>query len=79
MAHTNAPELEIVAGNGLLHRRLFLAQTAGVVGVALLRAQPAEAAAQQNVPVWMTAPGGALRRPGASAGPGRWRGGATGP
>src|SRR5436190_14170409 len=46
---------DVVAGGGLLHRRLFLAQTAGLAGVTLLRAQPA--AAQQDVPGWIKAPG----------------------
>ena len=36
----DTPDLEIVAGGGLIHRRWFLAQTAGAAGLALLRAQP---------------------------------------
>ena len=51
--------LEVVAGGGLLHRRVFLAQTAGVMGIALMRAQPSFA--QQGVPAWMKAPGAPLR------------------
>ena len=57
MANITAQDLEPVAGNGLLSRRLVLA--AGVAGLGLLRAAPA--AAQQNVPAWMTAPGAPLR------------------
>jgi len=50
-------ELEQVAGNGLLHRRLFLTQGAallGTGGLGLLTAQPATA---QELPSWMRAPG----------------------
>lgn len=50
-------DLEPVAGNGLLPRRLFL--TGGLAGVSLLRAVPT--LAQQNVPEWMKAPGAPLR------------------
>ena len=56
---TTEPALEVVAGNGLLHRRLFLAQGAALVGaggVSLLTAQPA-AAEPLAVPPWMKAPG----------------------
>ncbi len=56
----DTPDLEIVAGDGLIHRRWFLAQTAGAAGWALLRAQPG-VAAQQDVPPWMKAPGQPLR------------------
>ena len=52
-------QLEVVAGGGLLHRRVFLAQTAGVMGIALMRAQPSFA--QQDVPAWMKVPGAPLR------------------
>ena len=55
----DTPNLEIVAGNGLMHRRWFLAQTAGAAGFALLCARPA--LAQQEVPPWMKAPGQPLR------------------
>jgi sulfane dehydrogenase subunit SoxC len=51
--------MEAVAGNGLLHRRLFLTQSAvllGAGGTGLLSAQPA-AAAPLEVPPWMKAPG----------------------
>lgn len=51
--------LEVVAGGGLLHRRVFLAQTVGLTGIALMRAQPSSA--QQDVPAWMKAPGAPLR------------------
>jgi sulfane dehydrogenase subunit SoxC len=50
---------EIVAGNGLLHRRLFLAKSAallGAGGVSLLAARPA-GADPLEVPEWMKAPG----------------------
>jgi sulfane dehydrogenase subunit SoxC len=51
--------LEAVAGNGLLHRRLFLARSAallGAGGLSLLSARPA-AADPLTVPPWMEAPG----------------------
>lgn len=50
---------EPVAGNGLLHRRLFLTQGAALVGaggLGLLTAQPASAE-MLEVPPWMRAPG----------------------
>ena len=53
-------EFEVVAGGGLLHRRLFLSASLGAAGLALLRARPADAA-QQDVPPWMKAPGQGLR------------------
>jgi sulfane dehydrogenase subunit SoxC len=54
-----AAEQEPVAGNGLLHRRLFLTQGAALVGaggLTLLSAQPAWAE-PLAVPAWMKAPG----------------------
>ena len=50
--------VETVAGNGLLHRRLFLTQGAAVVGGSLgfLTAQPA-GAEPLAIPEWMKAPG----------------------
>jgi sulfane dehydrogenase subunit SoxC len=49
--------LEAVAGNGLLHRRLFLAQGAALAGgLTLLSATPV-LAEPLNVPPWMKAPG----------------------
>src|SRR5215831_14138728 len=57
MSKLKTHDFEPVAGNGLLHRRLFL--TGGLAGLSLLRAAPL--LAQQNVPVWMKAPGGPLR------------------
>jgi len=57
MSTRNAKDLEPVAGNGLLPRRLFL--TGGLAGLSLLRAMPLSA--QQNVPDWMKAPGAPLR------------------
>jgi sulfane dehydrogenase subunit SoxC len=56
----NHGQIEIVAGGGLLHRRVFLSSSVGAAGLALLRARPANAA-QQDVPAWMKAPGGGLR------------------
>jgi sulfane dehydrogenase subunit SoxC len=52
------PVLEEVAGNGLLHRRLFLAQSASLfgAGVTLLTAVPSSAASP-DAPAWMTTPG----------------------
>ena len=48
---------EPVAGNGLLHRRLFLAQGAALVGsLGLMTARPA-AADPLTIPQWMRAPG----------------------
>ena len=57
MSKLKAHDLEPVAGNGLLPRRLFL--TGGLAGLFLLRAVPLSA--HQNVPEWMKAPGGPLR------------------
>jgi len=57
MSKPKPHDLEPVAGNGLLPRRLFLA--GGLAGLSLLRAVPL--AAQQTVPEWMKAPGGPLR------------------
>ena len=51
------PRVQVVAANGLLHRRLFLQESAGIAGLALLRATPAAAAQSQDVPAWMKAPG----------------------
>jgi sulfane dehydrogenase subunit SoxC len=54
--------LEAVAGNGLLHRRLFLtggAALLGAGGLGLMTARPA-AAAPPELPGWMRAPGAAL-------------------
>lgn len=51
--------LQPVAGNGLLHRRLFLTQSAsllGAAGLTMLSAQHATAA-PPDVPSWMKAPG----------------------
>ena len=56
---TAEQSLERVAGNGLLHRRLFLTQSASLVGaggIALLSAQPA-GADPLEIPPWMKAPG----------------------
>ena len=52
---------QVVAGGGLLHRRLFLKESVGVAGLALLRATPAAAAQSQDVPSWMKAPGQGMR------------------
>ena len=51
--------LEAVAGNGLLHRRLFLRQGAALLGAAgatVLTARSAQAA-PPDLPAWMQAPG----------------------
>jgi len=56
---SDEPSLEIAAGNGVLHRRLFLAKGAallGAGGIRLLSARPA-AAEPLEVPPWMKAPG----------------------
>jgi len=57
MSKLERDELEPVAGNGLLHRRIFL--TSGIAALPLLRA--VSLSAQQNVPAWMKAPGAPLR------------------
>ena len=57
MSKANLDDVEPVAGNGLLPRRVFL--TTGFAGLSLLRAVPISA--QQHVPEWMKAPGGPLR------------------
>jgi sulfane dehydrogenase subunit SoxC len=58
MSEKSALDLELVAGNGLIHRRVFLTGTlAGAAGLVLLRAQPADAAAPPDLPEWMKAPG----------------------
>ncbi len=57
MSKLKAHDLEPVAANGLLPRRLFL--TGGLAGLSLLRALPLSA--QQTVPEWMKAPGAPLR------------------
>ncbi|HLF12133.1 MAG TPA: molybdopterin-dependent oxidoreductase, partial [Gammaproteobacteria bacterium] len=56
--NTTTLELEPVAGNGLLHRRLFLTQGAALLGAgaSLLTAQPASAAPPE-VPASMKTPG----------------------
>ena len=49
-----------VAGNGLLHRRIFLKQTGALLGagsLGLLTARAAQAQSGQERPVWMRAPG----------------------
>ncbi|MBN1237268.1 MAG: sulfite dehydrogenase [Gammaproteobacteria bacterium] len=60
---TNRTEPEQVAGNGLLHRRLFLqggAAAVGAAGLELLTARPAAAAEPPDVPQWMKAPGAGM-------------------
>ena len=50
-----------VAGNGLLHRRVFLTQGAALLGAAgLMAARPSAAASPPDVPAWMHAPGAPL-------------------
>jgi sulfane dehydrogenase subunit SoxC len=59
-----APALpEQAAGNGLLHRRLFLSGGAAVVGagsLGLLTARSARAATPPDLPEWMQAPGAGM-------------------
>jgi sulfane dehydrogenase subunit SoxC len=53
----NDPSLETVAANGLIHRRVFLAQGAALLGGAgLMSARPA-AAEPLEIPPWMRTPG----------------------
>lgn len=50
-------DLELVGGNGLLHRRLFLTNAAlGAAGISFMTAQPAQGA-PPDVPAWMKVPG----------------------
>ncbi|HEY8519816.1 MAG TPA: sulfite dehydrogenase [Gammaproteobacteria bacterium] len=66
--HDPGEALEPVAGNGLLHRRLFLtggAATLGAAGLTLLTARHARAAVPPEVPQWMKAPGAPLSAYGA--------------
>jgi sulfane dehydrogenase subunit SoxC len=57
MKNHDSKALEAVAGNGLLHRRLFLAHGAALAGgLTLLSAQPV-AAEPLAIPPWMRAPG----------------------
>lgn len=53
------PRLEVVAGNGLLHRRVFLAQGAALLGGTFLTAQAVRAVEPGNFPQTMRAPGAA--------------------
>jgi sulfane dehydrogenase subunit SoxC len=58
MTKRSAPDsLEPVAGNGLLHRRLFLTSGAAVAGLTFMTAN----AAPPDVPPWMKAPGIGMR------------------
>lgn len=60
---TSARQPEQVAGNGLLHRRLFLtdsAALAGAAGLGFMTARPAAAQAPLEVPEWMKVPGAAM-------------------
>ncbi len=49
--------LEQVAGNGLLHRRIFLTHGAVLIGAGSLGLLAARPAASQEIPPWMRAPG----------------------
>lgn len=49
--------LEQVAGNGLLHRRIFLTHGAALIGAGSLGLLAARPAASQEIPPWMRAPG----------------------
>jgi sulfane dehydrogenase subunit SoxC len=60
----NDPGLEPVAGNGLLHRRVFLqkgAALAGTAGLVFMTARPAGADLPPEIPEWMRAPGEGMR------------------
>ncbi|WP_428099925.1 sulfite dehydrogenase [Candidatus Rariloculus sp.] len=60
---THRPLLEDVAGNGLLHRRLFLTSSvamAGAAGLQLMTARPAAAAIPPEIPEWMRVPGAGM-------------------
>ena len=55
--------VEEVAGNGLLHRRIFLTQGAGLIaagGFTVLSERSAAAAEPPDVPPWMRAPGAGM-------------------
>jgi sulfane dehydrogenase subunit SoxC len=55
--HTGLDSLEPVAGNGLLHRRLFLTGSAAVLGATFMTAK----AAPPELPAWMKTPGMPMR------------------
>ena len=62
-SRTRTAPLEEVAGNGLLHRRIFLTQGAALVGaggLTVLSAGPATAADPPDTPPWMRAPGAGM-------------------
>ncbi len=50
-------ETEQVAGNGLLHRRIFLTRSAALIGAGSLGLLAARPAASQEIPLWMRTPG----------------------
>ncbi|HEY5624816.1 MAG TPA: sulfite dehydrogenase [Gammaproteobacteria bacterium] len=56
----SAPELEQVAGNGLLHRRLFLTGGAAMFSAGSLGLMSARPAGAQGIDPWLQRPGGAL-------------------
>lgn len=64
MPSSSAPNisLEEVAGNGLLHRRIFLAQGVALIGAGglVLSARSALAADPPDIPAWMRAPGAGM-------------------
>ena len=63
MANERSAGLEAVAGNGLMHRRLFMTRGAallGAGGLGLMSAGPA-AADPLTIPAWMKAPGTHMR------------------
>jgi sulfane dehydrogenase subunit SoxC len=59
MPSSTTPRLrhEHVAGNGLLHRRVFLTHGLGAMGVGCLTALPTGRAAGSDIPPWMRVPG----------------------
>jgi sulfane dehydrogenase subunit SoxC len=69
-SRTPASPIEEVAGNGLLHRRIFLTQGIALIGaggLTALSARPVSAADPPNVPPWMRAPGAGMSGYGAPA------------
>jgi sulfane dehydrogenase subunit SoxC len=69
-SRTPTSPIEEVAGNGLLHRRIFLTQGVALIGAGgftALSTRPVSAADPPNVPPWMRAPGAGMSGYGAPA------------
>lgn len=64
---TPSVRLEEVAGNGLLHRRIFLTHGIGAIGVGGLTALSTGPATGSDIPPWMRIPGTGMRGYGAPA------------